>query len=175
MSNIRIIAGKYKGKMIFLKKDATTRPTSQRVRDSVFNIIEHKFRKLQDAVVLDLFCGTGAYGIESISRGASFATFIDSDADCVKCVHEFFAGLQDCYECIRARVPPVPKIAHEPDIIFLDPPYDDTAVLFDTIEHLSAFKDAIIVAEHSPLLRIDMPGIFRRDITKSASMSIWRV
>ena len=93
-SNIKIIAGKYKGSLIPLKRDSKTRPTMQRVKESVFNILEHRFMKISGLTVLDLFCGSGSYGIESLSRGASFVTFIDSDSKCMHNIEEFCKSVE---------------------------------------------------------------------------------
>ena len=79
---MRIVAGKFKGREIKGPASGATRPTSDRVRESIFNILAHGIEgfNLEDARVLDLFAGTGALGLEAISRGAKFCCFVDADA-----------------------------------------------------------------------------------------------
>lgn len=82
---MRIVGGRLRGRALVTPQDARVRPTSDRVRESVFNILAHNdfgvgFH-LDDAKVIDLFAGTGALGCEALSRGAKFCLFVDSDAD----------------------------------------------------------------------------------------------
>lgn len=82
---MRIVGGRLRGRALVAPQDDRVRPTSDRVRESVFNILAHNDFgvgfELQDARVLDLFAGTGALGCEALSRGAKFCLFVDSDAD----------------------------------------------------------------------------------------------
>lgn len=75
---LRIIAGKFRGKKLSSVKGLQTRPTSNRIRESIFDILASL---VTDAIVLDLFAGTGAYGIEALSRGAGHCVFVDSSRD----------------------------------------------------------------------------------------------
>jgi 16S rRNA (guanine966-N2)-methyltransferase len=79
---MRIVAGRFRGRAIASPQDESVRPTSDRVRESLFNILEHGIEgfSLSGARVLDLFAGTGALGLEALSRGAAFCLFVD---DCV--------------------------------------------------------------------------------------------
>ena len=79
--SMRIVGGKFRGREIKGPDSLATRPTSDRVRESIFNILAHGFADftLEDARVLDLFAGTGALGLEAISRGAKFCCFIEED------------------------------------------------------------------------------------------------
>ena len=80
---MRIVGGKFKGRGLASPEGAATRPTSDRVRESIFNILAHGIEDftLQDARVIDLFAGTGALGFEAISRGSRFCLFIDESAE----------------------------------------------------------------------------------------------
>ena len=82
---MRIISGDLKGKKIRSIKGTKTRPTSDRLRESIFNIIAFN---VQDACILDLFAGTGALAIEALSRGAKFAVFIDIYKNAVSTIRE---------------------------------------------------------------------------------------
>jgi 16S rRNA (guanine966-N2)-methyltransferase len=77
---MRIVAGRFRGRAIASPKDEDVRPTSDRVRESLFNILEHGVEgfSLQGARAIDLFAGTGALGLEALSRGAAFCLFVDS-------------------------------------------------------------------------------------------------
>lgn len=80
---MRVVGGQYRGRALAAPASETTRPTSDRVRESMFNILAHGIDNfaIEGARVLDLFAGTGALGIEALSRGASFCMFVDDDAD----------------------------------------------------------------------------------------------
>ena len=78
---MRIISGKFKGKKILEPKDLNTRPLKDLTKESIFNIIQHsnKFKiNFENSEILDLFSGTGSFGIECISRGAKFVTFVEN-------------------------------------------------------------------------------------------------
>lgn len=79
---MRIVAGRFKGKALASLKDQSTRPTSDRVRESLFNILAHGIEgfDIENARVLDLFAGTGALGLEALSRGAKYCLFIENSA-----------------------------------------------------------------------------------------------
>src|SRR6056300_1291880 len=78
---MRIIAGTFRGKKIFLPKDLNTRPLKDLTKESIFNVISHssKFKfDLENSSILDLFSGVGSFGLECLSRGAKFVTFIEN-------------------------------------------------------------------------------------------------
>ncbi len=128
---MRIVAGKHKGKLISGPTGVAVRPTSDRVREAIFNILAHsEWRQsapldIRGARVLDGFCGTGALGLEALSRGCHFTTFIDNDLTSlnlckrnVKNLGEAEASailLCDCLNPIKTENPC--------NLVFLDPPY----------------------------------------------------
>ena len=121
---MRVVSGTARGKQLFPVPGMSTRPTTDRVKESIFNIIQMKVR---GARVLDLFAGTGQLGIEALSRGAAFADFVDADHEAVAVVRKNLAGarVED-----RARVHETDYkkyLAQRPrqsaDLLFLDPPY----------------------------------------------------
>ena len=133
---MRIVGGRHRGRKIegpdVAKPGAAElRPTSDRARESLFNILEHG-RLSRDGTslvpgsrVLDAFCGTGAFALEALSRGAAAATLIDSDPAAIVLVHR---NLRTLGEAAKARVvqsdatrPPRATDMH--DLVFLDPPY----------------------------------------------------
>src|ERR1700723_4426628 len=79
---MRIVGGRLKGRVLLTPSSRTIRPTSERLRESIFDILEHRFPgQIEGARVVDLFAGTGALAIEALSRGARFALFVDNGAE----------------------------------------------------------------------------------------------
>src|SRR5829696_606832 len=123
---MRIIAGTNKGRTLKVPKWAGLRPTSDKLRETLFNILQNRIR---GARVLDVFSGTGAVALEALSRGAVSATCIDSDRRAAGLIAENAALCRDQDRCViirdvveRALVKPLPGGPF--DIIVLDPPYD---------------------------------------------------
>jgi 16S rRNA (guanine966-N2)-methyltransferase len=120
---MRIIAGTLKGRRIDAPDWPGLRPTSDRLRETLFNVLAPR---IQGARFLDAFAGTGAVGIEALSRGASHVTFVEQDRRAQRLIEENLArcGVQDRYAIIRARFAgAVPRLVEPFDILFLDPPY----------------------------------------------------
>jgi RNA methyltransferase, RsmD family len=118
---MRVISGKYRGRKLSAPKDMVVRPTTDRVKESLFDIIQFKIR---GAYVLDLFCGSGGLGIECVSRGAAFVTFSDVDKNSVALTERNLSGMEYKGEVIRqdySRALSLSKYRY--DFVFLDPPY----------------------------------------------------
>jgi 16S rRNA (guanine966-N2)-methyltransferase len=118
---VRIIAGEYRGARIFAPKGLDTRPTSDRVREAAFNLIG----PVDGATVLDLFAGSGAMGLEAMSRGAASVAFVESDRDACRTIDRNIEKLrlkgatvvqQDALQVLSAE-----RRAY--DLILCDPPY----------------------------------------------------
>ena len=128
---IKILGGKHRGRTLTTPEGDNTRPTASRARESLFNILVHaKWRAdgmspLIDARVLDGFAGSGALGIEALSRGAAHATFLDNDATAIKLIGENLRKLGETAtaKVIRADVTQPPLTRESCDLVFLDPPY----------------------------------------------------
>ncbi len=127
---MRIVAGTFRGRSLATPKSSTTRPTSDRVRESVFNILAHSIDgfTLDGLRVLDLFAGTGALGLEAISRGAASCLFVDSDVEArgvIRTNIESF-GLTGATRIYRRDATSLgPALPRERfDLVFADPPYD---------------------------------------------------
>ena len=123
---MRVIAGRLGGRRLKAPRGRTTRPTPDRVRESLFAMLG----ELQDASVLDLFAGSGALGIEALSRGATKAVFVERDAGAVRALRGNLAVLQigaDEAELWRGDVLAALQSARERsekyDLVFIDPPY----------------------------------------------------
>jgi 16S rRNA (guanine966-N2)-methyltransferase len=151
---LRIIAGERRGKTLKSVRGMATRPTADRVRESVFNILSHQVR---NAAVLDLFAGTGAMGIEALSRGADAAVFIDDSRDALSVIRK---NLEDCrfqdkatiiHWNIEKNLNCLSGVRERFDLVFMDPPYNKNLIV-PALGHLlksNCLKDnALIVIEH---------------------------
>ncbi len=126
---MRIVGGKFKGLHLATPADQSTRPTSDRVREAVFNILVHGIAglKLEGTRVLDLFAGTGALGFEALSRGARYCQFVDENTEArglIRTNADKFGVIGQCKIWRRDATDlgpcaPLPKF----DLIFADPPY----------------------------------------------------
>jgi 16S rRNA (guanine(966)-N(2))-methyltransferase RsmD len=124
---MRVIAGTHRGARIAAPKGLATRPTGDRVREAAFNLIG----PLEDATVLDLFAGSGAMGIEALSRGAERAVFVESHRDACRVIDHNLEKLRltgaqvVCNDVARFLAADTRTF----DLIFCDPPYDEYAAL----------------------------------------------
>jgi 16S rRNA (guanine966-N2)-methyltransferase len=138
---MRIVGGKHKGRALSAPKGSATRPTSDRAREAIFNVLAHGLDSpnLKGAKVVDVFAGTGALGLEALSRGAAYATFIESSHSAVRILKDNIAQLgEDASTAVIARkvvaIGPAPKFGPDSgqglagsggaDFVFLDAPYD---------------------------------------------------
>src|SRR3989442_5792181 len=128
-SQMRIIAGSRKGHRIDAPPGRRTRPTSDRVRENVFNIVQ---QWVEDAIVLDLFAGSGAMGIEALSRGAQRAVFVEADAQACRVIDRNLEKLR--LTGARVFCSDVGRFLATDrgsyDLIFCDPPYEE----YDALE-----------------------------------------
>jgi 16S rRNA (guanine966-N2)-methyltransferase len=125
---MRVVAGRLKGRSLASPSSRDIRPTADRLRESVFNILMHAYDDpIQDARVLDLFAGTGALGIEAVSRGAKFALFVDNGAEARALLRNNvealgLGGVTKVFRRDATNLGPAHPV--EPfSLAFLDPPY----------------------------------------------------
>jgi 16S rRNA (guanine966-N2)-methyltransferase len=179
---MRIISGISKGKKINEPKDLLTRPLKDLTKESIFNIIVHsnKFNiELKDSNVLDLFSGTGSFGLECLSRGSKLITFVENYKKILHILKSNIIKLdfQDNSEIIEKDIIndlnfKIFKIKF--DIIFLDPPYKETK-LFGLLENIIQFdllkdKGIIIIHRHKKDV-CEFPEKFRIIEEKSYGIS----
>ncbi|GJL57633.1 MAG: rRNA methyltransferase [Nitrospirales bacterium] len=126
-SSIRIVAGQFKGRTIPTLPGRTTRPTSQRAREALFSILGGQ---IQDATVVDLFAGTGAVGLEALSRGATKALFVEQNPLAGASIQRMLTQLKVCsssrvlIEDVALAIQNSILVGWRPfDMIFMDPPY----------------------------------------------------
>ena len=119
---MKVIAGKYKGKKIDTINDLSTRPMLGVAREGIFNSLQFSF---ENSVVLDLFAGSGSMGIEALSRGAKYVTFIDNSNDCINQIKNNLKEYEKDYSVINLNVTNyISETTSNYDIIFYDPPFE---------------------------------------------------
>jgi 16S rRNA (guanine966-N2)-methyltransferase len=128
---MRIISGAYKRRALVAPQGQATRPTADRARQAVFNILEHAAwsRPIADARVIDLFAGSGALGLEAISRGAAYGLFVETDAEARGAIRDNVEAF-GLFGKTRIRRRDATDLGQKPaadgapfDLAFLDPPY----------------------------------------------------
>lgn len=151
---MHIIAGVYKNRVLSVPKGTLTRPTSSRLREALFNICQGT---IEDAFFLDLFAGSGAIGLEALSRGASKAILVDSSKESLKCMNKNVESLNlqkqakvicgDVFQSLK-------KLSHSGyqfDIIFADPPYEKKGIFGG--ELISYSQQLLYILDTLPLLK----------------------
>ena len=162
---MRVIAGSLKGRRLEAPDWDGLRPTSDKLRETLFNVLAPR---IAGARVLDGFAGTGAVGIEAISRGAVHVTFVEADSRAVRLIQRNLerCGVGDRYAIIRERFADAARrvIAGSFDLVFLDPPYraEEIAGALDAAAPLIA-PDGLVILEHA-----------RRDAAPAAAASIMK-
>lgn len=164
---MRVIAGTFRSRRLRGPGALKLRPTSDRLRETLFNVLGPA---VKDSLFFDLYAGTGAIGIEAISRGAREVIFIESHARTAQLIRENLASLNlpngaELLETPVARG--LEKLAARhllADFIFLDPPYDEPDEYAETLEFLDASHlvapEGIVIAEHEG--KMELPEFFTR-------------
>jgi 16S rRNA (guanine966-N2)-methyltransferase len=162
---VRVVAGRFKGRTLHAPPGRGTRPTSDKVREAIFSVLGD----IEGFDVLDLFAGSGALGIEALSRGASSALFVDTDQDAVAVIRRNLAAVgvespvqkRDALRFLAAG-------DGRFELVFADPPYSSAPRLGESLSrHLPAVlsKNAVIVTESDKRapLELEVPLEFERD------------
>ena len=150
--SMRVISGFLKSRVILGDNIEGTRPTMNRVKMSLFSMIN---QKLEGSVCLDLFAGSGSLGIEAISNGAKKAIFVDNNKKCIDAINKNIKNLKIesyCEVYLSDYLNALKRINQKLDIIFLDPPYkmNVTNEIFEIINSKKMLnEDGIIVVEYS--------------------------
>jgi 16S rRNA (guanine966-N2)-methyltransferase len=158
---MRIIAGEFRARRLKSIPGAATRPTPDRLRETLFDILAPR---IEGAAFLDAYAGTGAVGIEALSRGAAHATFLERHRRALEAIRQNLASLN--LEA-RATVVPGPALLAIPrypaDIVFLDPPYDLEREYAAVLGLLSETPPPLTVVQHSVRFALaDVHGVLRR-------------
>lgn len=179
---MRVIAGTFRGRPLLVPAGHETRPTADRVRESLFHLLVAKWlpQGFDGVHVLDLFCGSGALGIEALSRGAAHATFVDNAADAVRAVQANLASLKtaDRGTVLLRNALSVPIQPTPAGLVFCDPPYAlDVAALFPTLASHARAR-SILCCEHDAKRKPVLPRPWRlleRRTWGVATVSIFRL
>ena len=155
---MRIISGKARGTKLYTLEGTNTRPTLDRVKESIFNIIQNE---IEDATVLDLFAGSGAIGLECLSRGAKKAVLCDKSKEAIQIIKRNIqkTHMEEKAQIINADYENcLEKLKNEQfDIIYIDPPYA-TNYIFKSLEKIKEIgivkKESIIIVETDDEQRI---------------------
>ena len=160
---MRIVAGSCKGAKIFAPKGLDTRPTSDRVREAAFNLIG----PVDGAAVLDLYAGSGALGLEALSRGADSAVFVESDREACRTIGRNLEKLRltgaevACSDALRFLAAERRRF----DLILVDPPYDvveSVAVRLATYLPAVLAESGLVVLESSSRIEPELPPLALR-------------
>jgi len=155
---VRIIGGEFRSRRLKSLPGWATRPTPDRLRETLFDILGGQ---IENTVFLDAYAGTGAVGIEALSRGAARAVFIERSRNATRVLRENLSSLG-----LEGRALVVPRTVtssiahHQADIVFMDPPYDREAEYADALNVLAGQRLKLVVVQHS--VRFMLAGSYGR-------------
>lgn len=174
---MRIVGGEFRGRKIVAPAGQGTRPTTDRTRESLFNILTHRPEvDLDGARVIDLFAGSGALGFEAMSRGASFCLFVDTDPAARGAIRDNIEALS-LFGNTRIHRRPADALGNLPanvgepfSLCFLDPPYKK-GLIEPALKSLQVggwlAPEAFVIAEHAKGEEISVPEGYALDATRS--------
>ncbi len=168
ISPVRIIAGEHRGRSILPPTGDTTRPITDRAKQSIFDILSPQ---IPESIVFDCFSGTGSMGLECLSRGATRAYFFDADRSALQRLKQNITTLQvaDRSKIIAGDIfKLVHSVKEKPDLIFLDPPYRFLVEKPHPLQQLAAELARDFANESTTL-------IFRHDTKDSLALPSWTV
>lgn len=166
---MRIVSGIYKGHTIKAPQGQDTRPTTDRVRESIISSIISRTGELNELYIVDVFAGSGALGLECISRGAKYCTFCDLSKQATNIIKSNISSLKiDNSEAKAISVDifrsGIPRAMHPYDVVLLDPPYKIGAdevftIISSAIEKQIIDTDALIVYEYSSTSNLEVASV----------------
>jgi 16S rRNA (guanine966-N2)-methyltransferase len=167
---MRVISGIWRSRPLVAPKGDTTRPTADRTRETLFSMLTSRLGSFEDLKVLDLFAGSGALGLEALSRGAAQCVFVEQDRDALNALEDNIAKLGAKAQCDvrRSSVLSLGTARSSFDVILLDPPYGSGAgqVALDKLNRLGWFAPgAWISLETSGKEEVEVKG-FTIDTTR---------
>jgi 16S rRNA (guanine966-N2)-methyltransferase len=151
---VRVIAGEFRSRRLKSLPGLNTRPTPDRLRETLFNVLAARFNvpapRLTDCIFMDAYAGTGAVGIEALSRGARRTIFIEKDRAAAQVIHENLAalGLEHRAEVFTGRAATVLERARA-GIVFLDPPYEMSKEYEISMSALGQSDTPLVIVQHS--------------------------
>jgi len=163
---MRVIAGIYRSRQLSAPRGMKTRPTSDRLRETLFNILAPR---MDSSRFVDLYAGTGAVGIEALSRGASHVWFAENADPALVVLRQNLAALKISRDFtledrgVGAMLQRLSKLQQPVDLVYLDPPYEAEAEYAGTLNFLGSARgrgtlapDALVIAEHSSKAKLAM-------------------
>ena len=163
LNMVRVIAGQFKSRKLKTLDGQATRPTSDRLKETLFNLVQSR---ISASAFLDCFAGSGSVGIEALSRGAAFVAFLEASPGAVQVIRQNLALLgeagsarcQILSQKAEAGLKSVARTGRKFDIVFLDPPYADADQyprVFEQLQNCELLNgEALVVAEHSKFLAL---------------------
>lgn len=171
---MRIISGSHKGRRIVAPKKLPVRPTTDRSKEGLFNILSHRLQ-ISDLKILDLFSGTGNISYEFASRGAKEITSVDQNRYCSQFIHQTAQNLELNLHVIQSEVISfLEKTKTNYDIIFADPPYDWEENDYQRITTLALQKlrqEGLLILEHSN--HLDLSNLKNFDCSRAYGGSVF--
>ena len=165
MLKMRVIAGMYRSRQLSAPRGMKTRPTSDRLRETLFNILAPR---LEGCRFVDLYAGTGAVGIEAISRGAEHVWFAENSEAALTSLRQNLSALKIVRgftledRGVGALLQRLSKLSEPVDVVYLDPPYEAEDEYSGTLHFFGSVRgramlapDAIVVAEHSSKVKLE--------------------
>lgn len=152
---MRVIAGEYRSRQLSAPRGVTTRPTSDRLRESLFNVLAPL---IEGATFIDLYAGSGAVGIEAVSRGASVVIFAENAPAAVKSIRENLASLKIATghrieeRSATAVLEGMLRRSESADIVFLDPPYQAEAEYTRVLDLLGSQRGSALLKEGARII-----------------------
>jgi 16S rRNA (guanine(966)-N(2))-methyltransferase RsmD len=157
---VRIIAGEFRGRKLKTLPGRDVRPTSDRLREALFNVL---LQEVPGAVFIDCYAGSGAVGLEALSRGAAQVFLVESDAGAARVIEQNLAAIQPAMPPgatvqllradVRAGLRKIATLGVRADICFLDPPYAELPAALKTVEWLCGSfltdPEGVVILEHS--------------------------
>ena len=165
---MRIIAGKWRGRPLVAPKGDATRPTADRVREALFSMLTSRLGDFEGLAVADLFAGSGALGLEALSRGAASCLFVEQDKPALDALRSNLARLEAKGDVRAQSVLALGHAVAPLDLILMDPPYDSNAgaVALDKLARLGWVSDATWVSiETAKQESVEVAG-FVTDVTR---------
>src|SRR5437016_8844440 len=180
---MRVIAGKYRSRKLIAPTGMETRPTSDRLRETLFNVVS---AAVQDSIWFDLFAGTGAVGIEALSRGARMVYFAEATRKSVELIQQNLLALNlaSGFQILQQdSASAIAKVSEPVDICFLDPPYkmeEQYEKVLTTLANASLLREnSMVIAEHSkhfdPREHYGRLKRFRKLVQGDAVLSFYRI
>jgi 16S rRNA (guanine(966)-N(2))-methyltransferase RsmD len=144
---MRVIAGEYRSRRLKSVSGRATRPTPDRLRETLFDVLA---ARIEGTIFLDAYAGTGAVGIEALSRGAAQAIFLEKNRKALEVIRENLALLQVAGRALVVPGPAAVNLARYPaGIVFLDPPYDLEGEYAAALQELALDPPPLVVVQHS--------------------------